>query len=102
MKKAFKYNQMEVKVIIDVMMGMTLKEMQTLLKTKDITMIELCHARQVMNAATGDRQSLEFLLDRLVGKVKDKLEVQQPRPTVIKRRNGEAVELGTTQEDSND
>jgi hypothetical protein len=102
MRKSLKYNQMEVKVLIDVMMSMTPKEMKQLLSEKNITMIELCHARQVMNAAGGDRQSLEFLLDRLVGKVKDKLEVQQPRPTVIKRRNGEAVELGTTQDDRND
>jgi hypothetical protein len=44
---------------------------------------------------TGDYRRVEFILDRTIGKVKDTLEVIQPTPTIIRRKNGEEVELGT-------
>lgn len=43
----------------------------------------------------GDYRTLEFFLQRLVGKVHDKVEIEYPEPVVIKRRSGERVILGT-------
>ncbi len=42
----------------------------------------------------GDTQRLDFLLNRTIGKVADKIEVSMPEPTLIKRLSGETVELG--------
>jgi len=42
----------------------------------------------------GDQAALGFFLDRLVGKVKDKIEVTVPTPFVIRRPSGETLELG--------
>lgn len=42
----------------------------------------------------GDVQRIEWLTARLFGKVKDEVEVTLPKPMVIRRRNGETLELG--------
>jgi len=95
MKKGFRYNAIEFRLILDAMFGMTRKEIQKLLKS-DITLIELAAAQQMMNAAAGDIKAFDFALDRSIGKVKEKVEVQGPRPTVIRRKNGDTVELGAS------
>lgn len=55
----------------------------------------------------GNAQSLNALLDRLVGKVKEQIDITiAPRLTVIKRANGEDIVLGSDQvqklEDANE
>lgn len=42
----------------------------------------------------GDSQRLEFLLNRLIGKVTEKLQVELPKPFVITRASGEQLVLG--------
>jgi hypothetical protein len=42
----------------------------------------------------GDPSRAEFFLQRLLGKVKDQVEVSTPKPFVVKRRNGEQIEAG--------
>jgi hypothetical protein len=96
-KKGFRYNQLEFRLILDAMFGMRPSEMKELLDPRenpDITMIEIAAARQVVAAGGGDIKAFDFVLDRSIGKVKDKLEVQGPKPTIIKRKDGSAVELG--------
>ena len=42
----------------------------------------------------GDQQRLTFLLDRLVGKVKDELDITViPRPVIIERSDGTEIEM---------
>jgi hypothetical protein len=50
----------------------------------------------------GDHYRLDFVLDRLIGKVTDKVEVKVPTPTVITRLNGTIVELGAKLEDDSE
>lgn len=40
-------------------------------------------------------KSATFLLDRVVGKVKDELEVSTPKPTIIRMRDGEELIMGS-------
>jgi len=42
----------------------------------------------------GDQARAEWFLNRLLGKVTDKVEVSQPKPFVIVRSDGSALELG--------
>lgn len=42
----------------------------------------------------GDTIRLAFLIERILGKVKDEVEVSLPKPTIIKRKDGTEVEMG--------
>jgi hypothetical protein len=44
--------------------------------------------------STGDHAKLGFLLDRLIGKVTDKVEIGVKRPFIIEKLDGGKVELG--------
>jgi hypothetical protein len=96
LRKAFKYNAIEFRILLDEMFGMTQAEMKKHIAKKDLTLIELATAKQMMNAIAGDIKAFDFALDRSIGKVKEKVEVQGPRPTVIKRKNGDIIELGAS------
>lgn len=48
-------------------------------------------------AERGDMTSLDRLLDRLIGKVKDEVDVTVVKPMIIERRNGTEVVLGVAQ-----
>lgn len=47
----------------------------------------------------GDQQRLDFILNRLVGKVQDKVEVTMPKPFVVTRASGEQVVMGAEKKD---
>jgi hypothetical protein len=42
----------------------------------------------------GDQSRAEWFLNRLLGKVKDQLEVSQPKPFVVQKASGEQLVLG--------
>lgn len=42
----------------------------------------------------GDQQRLEFVLQRMIGKVQDRLEVTLPKPFIVTRLDGSTVEMG--------
>ncbi len=46
--------------------------------------------------ADGDYVRLNFLLDRLVGKVTEKIEMEVPKPFVIEKIDGGTIEAGVT------
>lgn len=50
----------------------------------------------------GDQKRLDFILDRLIGKVTTNVDIALPRPTIIKRPSGEIVELGAVLEHKED
>lgn len=66
---------------------------------KKSTMIELAVAKILEQASDGDYASLEFLLARSIGKVKDSLEVTTVKPYIIHRPDGSALELGAAKPD---
>lgn len=49
----------------------------------------------------GDMARAEYMFVRLLGRVKDVLEVTRPEPVIIKRANGETVALDTKEEEEN-
>lgn len=75
---------------------MNVDELQVILEDKALPVIDHWVGRvALMGIKNGDHQRLNFLFDRLIGKVSDKLEVTLPKPTVIVRPNGEQVVLGS-------
>lgn len=47
-----------------------------------------------LGAEEGDERRMEFILQRIIGKVQDRIEVKTPTPFVIKRPSGDVVEVG--------
>lgn len=44
--------------------------------------------------STGDPHRLDFCLDRTIGKVKEVVQIEAPRPYIIRKRDGSSEELG--------
>jgi hypothetical protein len=48
----------------------------------------------VMGIIKGDHIRLNFMFDRLIGKVTEKVEISKPEPFIIEGVNGERIEMG--------
>lgn len=46
--------------------------------------------------------AFDEILNRIIGKVKESVEIAIPKPTIIRRPNGEVVELGAELEDKDE
>lgn len=47
----------------------------------------------------GDTMRLAFIIERLLGKVKEEVEISTPRPTIIERSDGKEIVLATISRD---
>lgn len=80
--------------ILNKMREMTHEEMQDHLGRPETPAFEMMIIKCYMSIMeTGDMKSFNTLLDRLVGKVKDEVDVNV-RPLTIKRRDGSEMVLG--------
>ncbi len=78
--------------------NMTRAELQEVVADKKSTMLEIMVASiMAKSAQQGDHQRFEALMQRMVGKVQDKIEMSTAVPFVIRRPSGETVELGVEQ-----
>lgn len=81
---------------MDAICRCTMDELQQVIRDPETDAADLMICQIVVHAIkTGDQKRLDFILERTVGKVKESLEIQTPTPVVIKRKNGEEIELGT-------
>lgn len=97
-KEARKLNQHELERIINKYLAMSRDQVKESISSPTTPMMELMVASIVAQAAQkGDHQRLDFVLNRLVGKVKDQIEVTQVTPFVIKHTTGEQTVLGARQ-----
>lgn len=80
---------------------MTLEQLNMRLKDPTTCAIELAICRVLVKAIElGDDRRINFLLDRLVGKVTEKVELQLPKPKIIKLVGEDAaVMIGRMRED---
>ena len=100
--KAKRLNQHELDRIINKYLWMDREAMQARLKDPSTPMMEIMVGSIVAQAAQkGDQQRLEFILQRVVGKVKDQIEVAA-KPYIIERRDGSQVLLGAQDSDVGD
>lgn len=69
-------------------------ELERLLENPHASMLEKIAGKIVADAyEKGCHYKLNFLLDRIVGKVKDQVEPLVARPTIIERLDGRVIEL---------
>ena len=104
-KAARKHNQITVANLLNKFMSMSNSELKDLIKEDSSPVLDMMIAKVVAGAIDhGDHSRLNFILDRLVGKVTDKVEHRLPRPTVIKLIGEDAaLVLGSSKEgDDND
>jgi hypothetical protein len=93
--EARKLTQNELERIVNKFLYLDRAAIAELVKTPGTPMIELVVASILAQAAQkGDQQRLEFVLQRMIGKVKDQIEVTLPKPFIVSRLDGSSVEMG--------
>jgi hypothetical protein len=95
LREARKLNQMELERTVNRFLFMTPTELAAVTGDPTTTMFDRFVARIITLGETeGDERRLEFILQRIVGKVQDRIEVKTPIPFVIRRRTGEELVAG--------
>lgn len=93
--KARKLTRLEFERTANRMLFYSKAELKAALDRPECSMVEAIVGSLIVKAVqAGDPVRLTMLLDRLIGKVKDEVEVAVPHPVVIRRLNGEELILG--------
>jgi hypothetical protein len=94
-RTAKKLNKIELERLLNLYLTLSDDEIKARLSTSETPQLEKMIASIVTKAIDhGDQQRLTFILDRLVGKVKDEIDVTViPRPVIIERHDGTSIEL---------
>lgn len=100
LKKARKLNQIEVGRIINRFMNISVKAIEIETAEPSTTALEAMIGKIIIEAHKfGDYSRVNFLFDRMIGKVTEKVEHKLPKPTVIKLIGEDAVMvLGSSEE----
>jgi hypothetical protein len=76
--------------------AMTVDELKTIVKDPGSTVLEAWVARICLTGIVGgDERKLNFMFDRLIGKVKDEVEVRLPKPMIMENLEGKPLLLGS-------
>jgi len=96
-KQAKRLNKLEVERLMNKFMAMTKDEISQSINDPTTPALEIMIGSIIAKAVShGDPVRLNFLLDRLIGKVKDELDVTViPRPVIIERHDGTEIEMTT-------
>lgn len=101
LKKARRLNQIEVSRIINKFMNMSIESINQELQDSESKALEAMIGKIIIEAHKfGDYSRVNFLFDRMIGKVTEKVEHKLPKPTVIKLIGEDAaIVLGNSTED---
>ena len=99
-KKAIGLTKAEAATKLVELMKLNLTELETLIRDRSKSALELWIARIIaLGIKTGDHSRLNFMFDRIIGKVTDKVEISAPKPTILRRFEGdEVIILSSTQD----
>lgn len=99
--KARKLNQIEVSRLINKYMNMSIEEIELETQEKRTSALEAMIGKIIIEAQKfGDYSRVNFLFDRMIGKVTEKVEHKLPKPTVIRLLGSEgSVVLGSSKTD---
>lgn len=96
-----KINRTTVEACLAKYLGMPLEMLAVVMKDTTLPNIEHMVARIIYQGIKyGDQQKLNFLLERIVGKVRDQIEHTVIKPTIIERLDGSEVQIGVIEGDS--
>ena len=102
-KKARKLNQKELERSVNKFLYMTSEEIFEACKSDDATMFDKIIGSIITAAVDkSDHTRLEFILNRMIGKVQDKLQVTVPKPFIVKKSDGTQVVCGAEFEKEED
>ena len=94
LREGKKLTKQQAQALLIEFMQMDIDDLEAILKDKKRKVIEHIIGRIALMAIKhGDHARLSFVLDRLIGKVKDEVEHSVYRPLVIERPNGDVIEL---------
>ncbi len=94
-KEARKLTQIELERTINSLLFLDKEALQARIKDPKTPMIEMIAASIMAQAAVkGDHLRLDFILQRMIGKVKDQIELSTPVPFVLRKRDGEEIVMG--------
>jgi hypothetical protein len=97
-KEAKKLTTHEMIRILNKFNHWTIAQLKEFCLNENNTVLEMMVARiMIKGIKDGTPTNLTFLFDRLIGKVKDQVEVSYPKPTVIKTVDGGSIVLGTSE-----
>jgi hypothetical protein len=94
-KIARQLSQNQLILIFNKLLHMTGAELKAHWNNPETPVFERIVAK-ILNQADvlGDHHRLDFILNRLIGKVTEKVDVKLPTATIIKRVDGSEIELG--------
>ena len=93
-KEARKLNAIEFERIANKFLFLSREEIKAIVNDPDTTMIEnLIASIYVRGVTEGSYQHLDFILNRLIGKVKDKVEVES-KPFIVRLLDGSEIHMG--------
>jgi hypothetical protein len=97
LRNARKFNLVELERAINRLIYLSPDQAELLLTEEPSYLYRIVYQILDKAAEYGDQNRLEWICTRLIGKVKDQIEVSTPKPFVIHRpSDGSAVELGAT------
>lgn len=78
------------------LLARTIPELQDVMRDKSSPALDVMLASVIIHIAKhGDMQRLNALLDRLIGKVKETVEVTTPKPFIMRLPGGDLMVMGT-------
>lgn len=99
-REARKMNQAEVARVINRQINLTENEVKQIQDDKAQTLLDRIVAGIILvTKEKGDFFRLNFLFDRGIGRVTEKIKIERPKPTVIQYKDGTATVLGHTPEE---
>lgn len=94
-KEARKLSQVELERLLNKYLWLDKQQFTEALKDPACTMFEAMVGSIIHKAVIGgDQQRLDWIVARLIGKITEKVEVALPEPVIVRRLNGEEIELG--------
>lgn len=97
-KKAANLSMTEARAKLSEYLALSLPELELVLKDRTKPAMDLWVARIVLiGIKNGDQVRLNFMFDRLIGRVKEQVEHTGVRPLIIEYSDGKQVYLGAEQ-----
>lgn len=102
LKEAKKLNRAGMELAFNLHISSTQEALEEFVKDKSNKVLDLIIASMLLKAIKeGDHYRLNFLLDRLIGKVKDEVEVIGAKPTIIQLLNNKGQIILGSENDEN-
>lgn len=96
-REASNLSIVEARATLSKYLKLTLTELEEAMKSRSIPSMDVWIARIVLlGLKNGDYQRLNFMFDRLIGKVTEKVDLKVVEPTIIEFKDGRKIVMGMT------